>query len=200
MSVTSVVSSASVVRSGACAAVTGRSGSAEGAPPANGGFPLVSTWRAPPCYPHPMPDLDAFRAELRAWLATHIPPDLHREEAALLPEADRVRRLRAWQKTLAAARWVGINWPEEYGGRNAGIPEQIAYVEEMARARAPEGIGNLGLGIAGPPIIAYGTDEQKRRFLPRILSCDDLWCFGFSEPGAGSDLASLRTNAVLEGH
>jgi alkylation response protein AidB-like acyl-CoA dehydrogenase len=143
--------------------------------------------------------VDAFRKELRTWLEAHVPADLRRENASRLPEAERVRRLRAWQAELAAARWVGITWPREYGGRDAGIPEQVAYVEEMARAHAPEIIGNLGIGIAGPPIIAYGTDEQKRRFLPRILSCEDLWCFGFSEPGAGSDLASLRTQAVLDG-
>jgi alkylation response protein AidB-like acyl-CoA dehydrogenase len=146
-----------------------------------------------------MPDLDAFRAELRAWLATNVPHDLHPDAAGTLPEPDRVPRLRAWQRMLARHRWVAINWPAEYGGRDAGIPEQIAYVEEMARAKAPEVIGNLGIGIAGPPIIAFGTDEQKRRFLPRILACDDLWCFGFSEPGAGSDLASLRTSAVADG-
>jgi alkylation response protein AidB-like acyl-CoA dehydrogenase len=87
----------------------------------------------------------------------------------------------------------------EFGGRGAGIPEQIVYVEEMARAHAPDLIGNLGIGIAGPPLLAFGTAEQKRRFLPGILTCDDLWCFGFSEPGAGSDLASLRTQAVLDG-
>ena len=146
-----------------------------------------------------MVDLEAFRAELRAWLDANVPHDLHHEAAATLAEPERVRRLRVWQKTLAANRWVAINWPEEFGGRGAGIPEQVAYVEEMARAHAPEVIGNLGIGIAGPPIIAYGTDEQKKRFLPRILSCDDLWCFGFSEPGAGSDLASLRTSAVADG-
>jgi alkylation response protein AidB-like acyl-CoA dehydrogenase len=143
--------------------------------------------------------VDAFRKELRTWLEAHVPADLRRENASRLPEAERERRLRAWQAELAAARWVGITWPREYGGRDAGIPEQVAYVEEMARAHAPEIIGNLGIGIAGPPIIAYGTDEQKRRFLPRILSCEDLWCFGFSEPGAGSDLASLRTQALLDG-
>jgi alkylation response protein AidB-like acyl-CoA dehydrogenase len=146
-----------------------------------------------------MSDLDAFRAELRAWLAANVPADLRSEEVAKLPDPERVRRLRAWQRTLAEHRWIAVNWPVEHGGRNAGIPEQIAYVEEMARAKAPEVIGSLGIGIAGPPIIAYGTDEQKRRFLPRILSCDDLWCFGFSEPGSGSDLASLRTSAVLDG-
>jgi len=145
------------------------------------------------------PDLEAFRADLRRWLDTNVPDDLRPENADRLPDDERVRRLRAWQRKLAEARWVGITWPEEYGGRGAGISEQIVYVEEMARARAPEVIGNLGIGIAGPPILAYGSEEQKRRFAPRILAADDLWCFGFSEPGAGSDLASLRTQAVLEG-
>jgi len=145
------------------------------------------------------PDVDAFRQELRTWLAGHVPKDLHREAAATLPEPERVRRLRAWQKTLAESRWVGITWPAAYGGRDAGILEQIAYVEEMARASAPETIGNLGIGIAGPPIMGFGTDAQKERFLKRILTADDLWCFGFSEPGAGSDLASLRTQAIADG-
>jgi len=144
-------------------------------------------------------DLEAFRAELRAWLERNVPDDLRPEHAATLPDDERVRRLRAWQRALAEERWVGITWPEEYGGRGAGIPEQIVYIEEMARARAPEVIGNLGIGIAGPPILAYGSEEQRRRFAPRILRADDLWCFGFSEPGAGSDLASLRTHAVLDG-
>ncbi len=142
---------------------------------------------------------DAFRAELREWLARHIPDDLRPERAAQLPEAERVQRLRAWQKTLADARWVGITWPVEYGGRGASIPEQIVYTEEMARAEAPEVIGSLGIGIAGPPLIAFGTEDQKQRFARRILSAEDIWCFGFSEPGAGSDLASLRTSAILEG-
>jgi alkylation response protein AidB-like acyl-CoA dehydrogenase len=147
-----------------------------------------------------MPDpIDAFREELRLWLADHVPRDLGPEALAALPDDQRVARLRAWQRALAEDRWVGINWPSEYGGRGAGLPEQIAWVEEMARARAPEIIGNLGIGIAGPPIIAFGTDEQRARFLPRILTAEDLWCFGFSEPGAGSDLASLRTSATLDG-
>jgi alkylation response protein AidB-like acyl-CoA dehydrogenase len=143
--------------------------------------------------------VDAFRSELRTWLEAHVPDHLRPENAARLPEGERLRGLRAWQKTLFEARLVGIHWPREFGGRDAGIPEQLAYVEEMARVRAPDVIGNLGIGIAGPPIIAYGSEEQKHRFLPRILSADDLWCFGFSEPGAGSDLASLRTQAVLDG-
>jgi alkylation response protein AidB-like acyl-CoA dehydrogenase len=144
-------------------------------------------------------DLEAFRHELRSWLAANIPDELRLEHVATLDEAERVRRLRGWQAQLAAARWVGITWPVEYGGRGASIPEQIAYTEEMARAGAPEVIGSLGIGIAGPPLIAYGTEEQKRRFARRILTAEDLWCFGFSEPGAGSDLASLRTSALLDG-
>jgi alkylation response protein AidB-like acyl-CoA dehydrogenase len=142
---------------------------------------------------------EAFRLELRQWLAANVPDDLKAEHSTGMSEATRVTRLRVWQRALAEARYIAIGWPAEHGGRGAGIPEQIAYVEEMARAGAPEIIGNLGIGIAGPPIMAYGTEEQKRRFLPRILDAGELWCFGFSEPGAGSDLASLRTQAVLDG-
>ena len=112
------------------------------------------------------PSLAAFRTELRSWLEANVPDDLRPERAETLPEAERVRRLRAWQQRLAEARWVGIGWPVEYGGRGAGIPEQIVYVEEMARARAPEVIGNLGIGIAGPPILAFGSEAQKRHFAP----------------------------------
>jgi len=140
-----------------------------------------------------------FRAELRAWLAEHLTDELRRERGAALPEAERIPRLRAWQATLAADRWVAITWPVEYGGRGASIAEQIAYVEEMSRADAPEIINNLGIGIVGPPVLAFGTEEQKQRFAPRILNAADLWCCGFSEPGAGSDLASLRTKAELDG-
>ncbi len=140
-----------------------------------------------------------FRAELRCWLAVHLTDDLRRAEVANLPEAERIARLRRWQATLAADRWVAITWAAEYGGRGASIAEQIAYVEVMSRADAPEIINNLGIGIVGPPILAYGTEEQKQRFAPRILSAEDLWCCGFSEPGAGSDLASLRTKALLDG-
>jgi alkylation response protein AidB-like acyl-CoA dehydrogenase len=144
-------------------------------------------------------DIEAFRRELRTWLAGNIPDDLRPARATQLPEAQRIPRLRAWQAKLAHSHWVGITWPAEYGGRGASIPEQIVYTEEMARAEAPEVIGSLGIGISGPPILAYGTEEQKRRFAPRILTGEDLWCFGFSEPSAGSDLASLRTLAILNG-
>src|SRR5215472_3225710 len=140
-----------------------------------------------------------FRRELRAWLASHLTDGFRREQLAALPEAERIAGLRRWQATLAGDHWVAITWPREYGGRGASIAEQIAYVEEMTRADAPEIINNLGIGIVGPPILAYGTEEQKARFAPSILTAEDLWCCGFSEPGAGSDLASLRTKAVLDG-
>ena len=140
-----------------------------------------------------------FRAELRRWLAAHLSDELRRERVAQLPEVERIARLRHWQATLAADRWVAITWPAEYGGRAASIAEQIAYVEEMSRADAPEIINSLGIGIVGPPILAFGSEAQKQRFAPRILTAADLWCCGFSEPGAGSDLASLRTKAELDG-
>jgi alkylation response protein AidB-like acyl-CoA dehydrogenase len=144
-------------------------------------------------------DLDGFRTELRSWLAASMPDELRPENAAKLPEAERLQGLRRWQAKLAADHWVGITWPTEYGGRGASITEQIVYTEEMARAEAPQVVGSLGIGIAGPPLIAYGTEEQKQRFARRILTAEDLWCFGFSEPSAGSDLASLRTTAILDG-
>jgi alkylation response protein AidB-like acyl-CoA dehydrogenase len=143
--------------------------------------------------------VDAFRAELRSWLQAHMRPELLPERLAQLDDEESLRVLRDWQRELAADRWVGITWPFEWGGREASIPEQIAYTEEMARASAPPVLGLLGVGIVGPPLVAYGTDAQRERFAKRILSGEDLWCCGFSEPGAGSDLASLRTSAVLDG-
>jgi len=140
-----------------------------------------------------------FRRELRGWLATHLRDDLRRAALNELPEKQRIAALRRWQATLAKDRWVAITWPQEYGGRGASIGQQIAYVEEMSRADAPEIVNNLGIGIVAPPILAYGSEEQKQRFAPRILTAEDLWCCGFSEPGAGSDLASLRTKAILDG-
>ncbi len=138
---------------------------------------------------------EAFRAELRAWLATHAPADPG-EHTSL---ADEVAFLRGWQKTLAGAGWVGIHWPRAYGGRGASVVENYLFQEEMAAARAPEIIGRIGVNLVGPTLIAHGTEEQKRRFLPAIMPADDIWCQLFSEPGAGSDLTALRTRAEKRG-
>ena len=148
------------------------------------------------------PAQEAFRKEFRGWLATTLPADLCLDD----PADDRVasdrgtfERRRAWQKTMHAAGWVGITWPAEYGGRGAGLIERVIWEEEYSAARAPVLPGSMGLNLVGPTIIHWGTDAQKRRHLPAILNADEIWCQGFSEPGAGSDLASLSTRAVEKG-
>lgn len=139
-----------------------------------------------------------FRDEFRAWLKANIPPDWEKRR-----NEDEMREkfefLRAWQKKMYQAGWVGIAWSKEYGGRGATLMEQVIFTEEMARAGAPHLANVLGLSLIGPTIIAYGTDEQKNRYLAKILSADEIWCQGFSEPNAGSDLANVRTDARLDG-
>ena len=112
--------------------------------------------------------VENFRSEIRDWLGTHLSPELAPEHLSTLDDARRVELLRRWQAEMAADRWVGITWPEAWGGRAATIPQQIAYLEEMSDAGAPTAIGSLGIGIAGPPLIAYGNEEQKQRFARRI--------------------------------
>src|SRR5215475_6646697 len=138
-------------------------------------------------------DEERFRAELRAWL--------EKSPAGAEPERldDWVAHGKAWQKKLYEAGWCGIAWPAEYGGRGASLIQQIIFQEETARAQAPMPINLAGLTMGGPVLIAHGTEAQKRRHLQRILAADEIWCQGFSEPGAGSDLAALRTRAVLDG-
>src|SRR5262249_61909053 len=102
---------------------------------------------------------------------------------------------RAWQRELAAGGWVGIQWPREHGGRGASLKEQIIFTEEMARARAPEILDAVAVNIVGSLLIHAGTAEQQRRHLPGVRPADEVWCLGFSEPHAGSDLASLRRRA-----
>ncbi|MBM4267071.1 MAG: hypothetical protein FJ144_10720 [Deltaproteobacteria bacterium] len=137
----------------------------------------------------------AFRAELRAWLARSL------AEAGGLPSDPSAAALhsRAWQRRLAEAGYVGLAWPREYGGRAAPPTQQVIFAEECARAGAPPLINGIALGILAPALIQHGNEAQKRRFLPRILFAEDLWCQGFSEPGAGSDLSSLQTRAVVDG-
>ena len=139
----------------------------------------------------------ALRAECRSWLQTNLPWEYG---VGLPPRfddlADEVAFGRIWQAQLAAARWVGVAWPEQFGGRGAGPIEHYIVTEELARARAPELVGRIGINLLGPTILANGTDAQRVRFLPKILDASEIWCQLFSEPSAGSDLASLKTRAT----
>ena len=137
------------------------------------------------------------RAEVRAWLREHLPWEYGKGLPPHFDDLDaEVAFGRDWQAKLAEGRWVGVAWPEEYGGRGAGAVEHFIVTEELARARAPELVGRIGVNLVGPTLLAHGTPEQKARWLPNILSARQLWCQLFSEPGAGSDLASVSTRAV----
>lgn len=143
---------------------------------------------------------EAFRKEVRLWLERNVPDDLRGKAfAASRADRDEVRRLRGWQKRMYEAGYVGMDWPREFGGRGASIVEQIILFQEMARAESPQFVNRGGLSMLGPTLMKYGTPAQQRRFLPKILTADELWCQGFSEPNAGSDLANLQTRAVLAG-
>ena len=145
------------------------------------------------------PEEAAFRSELRSWLEENLPEGWR--ELSLSRSRPNAEIAREWSKKLHEAGYAGLTWPREYGGQAAPYTHQAVFLEEMARAEAPEHIGVIGLGMAGPTIISHGTDEQKNRYLANILSGDEVWCQGFSEPGSGSDLASLRTKAVRDnGH
>lgn len=135
------------------------------------------------------------RAEFRRWLATHAPArrDPPPPERALDP--DWIGYLKTWQGRLARDRWVAVHWPADCGGRDLGLSEHLVVTEELTRAQTPPLINGPAISIFGPTLLAYGTPEQRRRYLPRLLSAEDVWCLGFSEPGAGSDLASLSTRA-----
>jgi alkylation response protein AidB-like acyl-CoA dehydrogenase len=137
------------------------------------------------------PGEQAFAAEIRAWLDANLerPPPF----ASL---DDEIAWGRRWQAKLAADRWVGIHWPAEYGGRSASPIEVAIYNMEYARSRALQPVNRVGINLAGPTLLAHGTDEQKERWLARILDASEIWCQLFSEPEAGSDLAALRTRAV----
>jgi alkylation response protein AidB-like acyl-CoA dehydrogenase len=144
------------------------------------------------------PDEARFQAELRAWLRSAVPARSGtgpREGG----DPERLSRMKAWQRKLHGAGYVAIGWPAEHGGRGASLMEQTLLGEELARARAPGLIGMMGIQMVGPTLMHWGSEEQKRRFLPRILRADDVWCQGYSEPGSGSDLASLQTRAARDG-
>jgi alkylation response protein AidB-like acyl-CoA dehydrogenase len=138
---------------------------------------------------------EGFRARLRAWLEANAPGDWGRIRAGLKTREAQAAFLIDWQRKLHAAGYVGLQWPTAYGGRGATVMEQVIFYEEMARARAPELPNAIGLDMAGPALIAHASEAQKRTHLPRILSAEHLFCQGFSEPNAGSDLAGVQTRA-----
>jgi len=137
----------------------------------------------------------AFRDELRQWLADNPPPPEPTEGGEDAHYAWR----RDWQRTLYDNGWAAPQWPSAYGGRDASLTESAIYFEELGRARVPMAANVLGLLLGGPTLMVWGTDEQKERYLAPILSGEEIWCQGFSEPDAGSDLAALKTRAVRDG-
>jgi len=142
---------------------------------------------------------EKFRHEVHSWLDKNLGTDLRGvyNRGDIVP-AD-LARLKAWNKKMADARLVAISWPEQYGGRNAGVMEQVVLAEEMHCAGAPAPLNPIGINNIAPSIMHYGSEEQKQKFLKRMMSGEDIWCQGFSEPEAGSDLASLRTRATEDG-
>jgi alkylation response protein AidB-like acyl-CoA dehydrogenase len=139
-------------------------------------------------------DERAFRDELRAWFAVNDPgPEPHGDGDA------RYAWQRAWQRKLHEGGWAGVHWPVEHGGRGATLKQSAIFYEELGHARAPLPANALGLLLGGPTVLEWGTEEQKERLLPPILSAEEIWCQGFSEPDAGSDLAALKTRAVHDG-
>ncbi len=143
------------------------------------------------------PEQEAFRSEVRAWIAQAMPPHIAKkakEHAHFEPEEQR-----EWHRILFKKGWVALNWPKEYGGAGLDPTRRFILQEELVMAGSPE-LSAFGVRMVGPLIVQYGTDRQKERFLPKILSGDETWCQGYSEPGAGSDLASLQLKAEDDGH
>jgi len=145
------------------------------------------------------PAEEEFRKALRLWLVDALPQGWAETVFEPDDEDERAQFRLDWERKLHAGGWSGINWPKEYGGRGATLIERGIFAEEMARAGAPEGINIIGHNLAGTTILRHGTEAQKKRFLPAIISSDEVWCQGFSEPNAGSDLASVRTRAERHG-
>ncbi len=147
------------------------------------------------------PDQESLRADVRAWLRSNMPTEWTRRamRSSDVPRPEAYEMLRDWQHSLHDAGYIGLTWPKEYGGRGLTFMEELIVHEEMALAKAPPILNILGVGMAGPTIVAYGTEEQKQKYVSKILSCEEIWCQGYSEPNAGSDLASLQTRAVKDG-
>ena len=143
---------------------------------------------------------EQFRDEISGWLADQLGGSYAalRGRGGPGDEHSMLDERRAWERELGRAGWTCVGWPREYGGRGLSLNQQVIFYEEYARARAPGRVGHIGEGLLGPTLIAFGDDEQKRRFLPGIVRGDELWCQGYSEPNAGSDLANVQTRARLE--
>ena len=148
-----------------------------------------------------MEEVQEFRAEVRAWLAAHLVGEFAQLKGLGGPgrEREAFEERRAWNQQLAAAGLTCLGWPTEHGGRGLSVAHRVAFYEEYARADAPDKVNHFGEELLGPTLIAYGTPGQQARFLPTILDVTELWCQGYSEPGAGSDLANVSTTAVLDG-
>lgn len=145
------------------------------------------------------PEQEAFRQSVRTWLQANVPP---RDPDAVVGDdasPERLQRLKAWQRKVCDAGYLALGWPKEYGGQGMDVIQQTIVNEEMVLAKAPALIGMMGIQMVGPTLIQHGSEAQRRRFLPKILAADEIWCQGYSEPGSGSDLASLRTRAELVG-
>jgi len=150
-------------------------------------------------------EAEAFRQEFRTWLEANMPPPRDKgdnddigSEIVRTDDNDWNYSLQ-WHRKMNAGGWVGVSWPKAYGGRGATLEQMVVYNEEMVRARAPGIVNGLGIMLVGPTLIHWGTEEQKKRYVPKILSAEEIWCQGYSEPGAGSDVASLNTRAVEDG-
>ena len=146
------------------------------------------------------PEQEAYRQRFRRWLAENLAPDWGGPRFTGPADDDANCRLQtAWERKLYAAGYQGIHWPREYGGQGLSLVEHLIISEELGRVSAPEGINTIAKELVGPIILAIGSEAQKRHYIPRILTLDDIWCQGFSEPDAGSDLAGLRTRAARDG-
>jgi hypothetical protein len=143
--------------------------------------------------------LSAFRRGLEEWLHANLTPEVVAAGRQAMEDETTLEVLRAWNRTLADGRWAAIAWPHEHGGREAGVDEQLAYLEVMAEAGAPGPVNVIGVSNIAPAILEFGTPEQKERFIAPLLRGDEIWSQGMSEPDAGSDLGSLRTAAVVDG-
>jgi len=143
---------------------------------------------------------EKFREEIAAWLKANLVGEFEQLKFRGGPGDEHMfpEERKHWEQKLAEGGWTCVGWPKEYGGRGASIEQQVIFFEEYARAGAPGRVGHIGEGLAGPTIIAFGTEEQKQKYLPGIVSGKELWCQGYSEPSAGSDLANVKTKARLD--